>query len=100
MFKFDAISQYCNNFEDCIGFFPSILCNFWRFLGILGSWGLVRFWDFSKDFFLIFDEVYEDFQSNLPLGIVKRLFFLFFSFNLIIILTCLLSRARAFDKDP
>jgi hypothetical protein len=25
MFKFDGISQYCNNFEDFIGLFPSIL---------------------------------------------------------------------------
>jgi hypothetical protein len=50
MFKFDGISQYCNNFEHFIGLFPSILCNFERFLGILGFWDLVRFWDFSKDF--------------------------------------------------
>jgi hypothetical protein len=32
------------------------------------SWDLVRFWDFSKNFG-IFDEVYVDFQSNLPLGL-------------------------------
>ena len=39
------------------------------FRDFLGFWDLVRFWDFSKDFFFIFDEVYEDFQSNLPLAL-------------------------------
>jgi hypothetical protein len=58
MFKFDGISQYCNNFEDFIGLFPSIL----------GFSDLVRFWDFSKDFLGFLMEVYEDFQSNLPLN--------------------------------
>jgi hypothetical protein len=65
MFKFDAISQYCNNFEDFIGLFPSILCNFLRFLGILGFSKILGIF---QRFFGIFDEVYEDFQSNLPLG--------------------------------
>jgi hypothetical protein len=44
MFKFDGISQYCNNFEDFIGFFQ---VSFMQFLEILGFWDLVRFWDFS-----------------------------------------------------
>jgi hypothetical protein len=38
------------------------------FRDLLGFWDLVRFWDFSKNFG-IFDEVYVDFQSNLPLGL-------------------------------
>ena len=39
-----------------LGFFQVFYAIFRDFLG------------FSKDFFLIFDEVYEDFQSNLPLA--------------------------------
>jgi hypothetical protein len=40
------------------------------FRDFLGFWDLVRFWDFSKDFLgLLHDEVYEDFQSNLPRGL-------------------------------
>ena len=46
-------------------YFMQLLEISWDF-GILG---------FSNSSFL----GYEDFQSNLPLGIVKRLFFLFFS---------------------
>jgi hypothetical protein len=44
MFKFDGISQYCNNFED--------------FIGILGFSKILGFF---QRFFGIFDEVYEDF---------------------------------------
>jgi hypothetical protein len=55
MFKFDGISQYCNNFEDFIGLFPSILCNFYRFLGILGFSKILGFF---QRFLGIFDEVY------------------------------------------
>jgi hypothetical protein len=37
MFKFDGTSQYCNNFEDFIGLFPSILAIFRDFLGFWDS---------------------------------------------------------------
>jgi hypothetical protein len=66
MFKFDGISQYCNNFEDFIGLFRSILCNFRDFLGF-GILGFSKILGFFQRFFGIFDEVYEDFQSNFPL---------------------------------
>jgi hypothetical protein len=36
MFKFDGISQYCNNFEDFIGLFPSIFYAISR--DFLGFW--------------------------------------------------------------
>jgi hypothetical protein len=61
MYKFDAISQYCNNFYWAFSkYFMQFLEISWdsRFSKILG---------FFQRFFGIFDEVYEDFQSNLPL---------------------------------
>jgi hypothetical protein len=64
MFKFDGISQYCNNFEDFIGFFQVFYAIFLDF-GILGFSKILGFF---LRFFWIFDEVYEDFQSNLPLA--------------------------------
>jgi hypothetical protein len=64
MFKFDGISKYCNNFEDFIGLFPSVLAIF----GDFGILGFSKILGFFQRFLGIFDEVYEDFQSNLPLG--------------------------------
>ena len=61
MFKFDGISQYCNSFFQV---FYAIFRDFLG-LGILGFSEILRFF---QRFFGIFDEVYEDFQSNLPLA--------------------------------
>ena len=47
---------------------------------------LVRFWDFSKRFIFIFDEVYEDFQSNLPLDANRHKSYLSFVIQLCTIL--------------
>jgi hypothetical protein len=68
MFKFDAISQYCNNFEDCQ--YWAFSKYFMQFLEISWDFGILGFskiLGFFQRFFWIFDEVYEDFQSNLPL---------------------------------
>jgi uncharacterized protein YozE (UPF0346 family) len=67
MFKFDGISQYCNNFADFIRGFPSILCKFLEISWDFGILGYSKILGFFQRFFGIFDEVYEDFQSNLPL---------------------------------
>jgi hypothetical protein len=43
-----------------------------RFLEISWDFGILGFskiLGFFQSFFLIFDEVYEDFQSNVPLGL-------------------------------
>ena len=67
MFKFGAISQYCNNFED----FRAFSKYFMQFLEISWDFGILGFskiLGFFQRFFGIFDEVYEDFQSNLPLA--------------------------------
>ena len=64
--------QYCNNFEDFIRFFPSI--SSMQFLEISWDFGILGFSEilgFFQRFFGIFDEVYEDFQSNLPLDLLS-----------------------------
>ena len=64
MFKFDGISQYCNNFEDVIRFSPKY---FMQFLEISWDSGICKILGFFQRFLGIVDEIYEDFQSNLPL---------------------------------
>jgi hypothetical protein len=66
MFKFDGISQYCNNFEDFIGFFQVFYAIFRDFLGF---WDLVRFWDFSKDFLGFLMKCTKIFRVIYPSGI-------------------------------
>ena len=43
-----------------------------QFLGISWDFGISKILGFLQRFFGIFDEVYEDFQSNLPLAAARQ----------------------------
>ena len=51
-----------------LGFFQVFYANFRRISWDFGVLGFSKILGFFQRFFWIFDEVYEDFQSNLPLG--------------------------------
>ena len=58
-----------------LGFFQVFYAIFRDFLGFwdFGILGFSKILGFFQRFFWIFDEVYEDFQSNLPLAMKKQI---------------------------